>query len=151
MPQSLSAVYVHLVFSTKLREAFLRDRAVREQLHTQLGAISKALGCAPLLIGGVEDHAHLLCRLARTITQADWVKELKRVSNNWAKRQGADYRNFEWQSGYAVFSVSKSNLAEVQQYIASQERHHRRVSFQEEIRALLRRHGLEFDEQYLWD
>src|SRR5579864_7087856 len=141
MPQSLSAVYIHLVFSTKRRKPFLRDRAVREKLHTQLGAISKTLGCAPLLVGGVEDHAHLLCRFSRTVTQSEWVKELKRVSNNWVKRQGADYKDFEWQGGYAVFSVSKSNVAEVQRYIASQEQHHCRMNFQDELRALLRRHG----------
>jgi REP element-mobilizing transposase RayT len=140
-----------MVFSTKLRQPFLRDREIREKLHTQLGATGKALGCAPLLIGGVEDHAHLLCRLSRTITQSEWVKELKRVSNNWVKQQGEPYKGFEWQSGYAVFSVSKSNVAEVQRYIASQEQHHSRMNFQEELRALLRRHGLEFDEQYLWD
>ncbi|HZI48378.1 MAG TPA: transposase [Pyrinomonadaceae bacterium] len=81
MPQSLSAVYIHLVFSTKNRYPFLRDPDIRVTLHAQLGGISKTLGCAPILTGGVEDHVHILARFGRTITQAEWVKELKRVSN----------------------------------------------------------------------
>jgi putative transposase len=81
MPQSLSAFYVHLVFSTKERQPFLRDRDTRESLHAYLGGISKTLVCPPIIVGGIEDHVHLLARFGRTITQAEWVKELKRVSN----------------------------------------------------------------------
>src|SRR6266581_8887729 len=120
MPQSLSAVYIHLVFSTKNRQPFLRDKVIRTRLHAQLGGISKTLGCAPILTGGVEDHVHLLARFGRTITQAEWVKELKRVSNRWLKEQGRDYADFEWQGGYADFSVSKSNIEQVRKYIANQ-------------------------------
>jgi len=97
MPQSLSAVYIHLVFSTKERRPFLRDKVVRESLHAYLGAVSKQLECPPLKVGGVEDHVHLLCRFARTITQAEWVKEIKRVSNLWLKEQSRDYLDFQWQ------------------------------------------------------
>jgi putative transposase len=151
MPQSLSAIYIHLTFSTKERRPWLRDKSVRDKLHAQLGGISKTLGCPPLIIGGVEDHVHLLCRFGRTITQAEWVKELKRVSNGWLKEQGNDYADFAWQSGYADFSVSQSNLARVQQYIADQEKHHRKLPFQGELRTLLRRHGIDFDERYVWE
>src|SRR5438046_895146 len=112
MPQSLSAVYIHLVFSTKERRPFLRDETLRGLLHPELGGISKCLRCAPIITGGVEDHIHLLARFARTITQAEWVKELKRVSNLWLKREHL-IRDFEWQGGYAAFSVSASRLAEV--------------------------------------
>src|SRR6266566_9715573 len=121
MPQSLSVVYIHLVFSTKHRQPFLRDVEMRTRLHSQLGGISKTLGCAPILSGGVEDHVHLLARFGRTITQAEWVKELKRVSNLWLKERGRDYAGFEWQGGYADFSVSQSNLDQVKLYIANQE------------------------------
>ncbi len=151
MPQSLSAVYIHLVFSTKDRRPFLRDKSVRASLHSQLGGISKTLECPPLLVGGVEDHVHILARLSRTITQADWVKEVKRVSSGWLKTKGREYADFEWQGGYADFSVSQSNLEEVKKYIAGQEEHHRKMSFQEELRVLLRKHELEWDEQYVWD
>lgn len=151
MSQSLSIVYIHLVFSTKLRQPFLRHKPVRDALQAQLGGISKRLDCAPLIVGGVEDHVHLLCRFGRTITQADWVKELKRVSNGWMKERGSDYANFEWQDGYADFSVSHSNLGEVRRYIANQEEHHRKLSFQDELRALFRQHEQEWDERYVWD
>ena len=90
MPQSLSAVYIHLVFSTKERRPFLRDTGVRAALHAYMGGISKTLECPPLIVGGVDDHVHLLCRFGRTITQAEWVKEVKRISNGWLKEQGPD-------------------------------------------------------------
>jgi len=150
MPQSLSAVYIHLVFSTKERRPFLKDETIRESLHSQLGGISKTLGCAPILTGGVEDHIHLLARFGRTITQAEWVKELKRVSNLWLKDKYS-IRGFEWQGGYADFSVSASNLEMVKKYIANQQHHHRKMNFQDELRTLLRRHEVEWDERYIWD
>src|SRR5687768_2753847 len=149
MPQSLSAVYVHLVFSTKERRPFLRDKALRCELHAKLGRISKELRCAPIITGGVEDHIHSLARLARTITQAEWIKELKRVSNLWLKQEHS-IRDFEWQ-GYAAFSVSASNLDQVTKYIANQEQHHRKMSFQDELRELLTKHHVEWDERYVWD
>jgi putative transposase len=151
MPQSLSAVYIHLVFSTKERYPFLRDKPTRDALHSCLGGVSKQLDCPSILVGGVEDHVHLLARFGRTITQAEWVKELKRVSNLWLKKRGRDYADFEWQSGYADFSVSQSNLEQVKQYIAGQEEHHRKIGFQDELRALLRKHEIVWDEKYVWD
>ncbi len=81
MPQSLSAVYIHLIFSTKDRRPLLRETPTREALHAYLGSISKQLECPPIIVGGVEDHVHMLARFGRTITQAEWVKELKRVSS----------------------------------------------------------------------
>jgi REP element-mobilizing transposase RayT len=151
MPQSHSAVYIHLVFSTKERRPFLRDPALREASHSQLGGISKTLGCPPILVGGVEDHVHILARLGRTITQADWVKELKRVSTGWLKEQGRDLAAFEWQGGYADFGVSQSNLEPVKPYIAGQMEHPRKMSFQDELRALLRKHEIEWNEKYVWE
>ena len=148
MPQSLSAVYIHLVFSTKNRQPFLHDKDMRTKLHAQLGGISKTLSCAPILTGGVEDHVHLLARFGRTITQAEWVKELKRVSNLWLKKEHG-LSDFEWQGGYADFSVSESNLEHVKAYIASQEEHHRTKTFEEEYRAFLKRNNVDFDDRYL--
>ena len=151
MPQSLSAVYIHLVFSTKHRRPALRDSVRREALHAYLGSASKNLDCPPILVGGTEDHVHLLCRFGRTIAQAEWVKELKRVSHLWLQEQGPAYADFQWQGGYADFSVSQSNLEAVKQYIAGQEEHHRKLSFQDELRALLRKDEIEWDERYVWD
>ena len=151
MSQSLSSVYIHLVFSTKERRPSLKDRSMRENLHAYLGGTSKSLDCPPVLVGGVEDHVHLLARFGRSITQAEWVKELKRVSNLWLKERGSDYGDFQWQGGYAAFSVSQSNLDRVRNYIARQEEHHRKVGFQDELRSLLTKHNIEWDERYLWD
>jgi len=150
MPQSLSAVYIHLVFSTKERRPLLRDENMRSALHAYLGGISRQLECPPLIVGGVQDHVHLLARFSRTITQAEWVKELKRVSNLWLKEKYL-IRDFEWQGGYADFSVSPSNLEQVKRYIADQPEHHRKMNFQDELRALLQRHAIEWDEHYIWD
>jgi len=138
------------VFSTKERRPFLRDESTRVSVHSYLGGISKQLGCAPIITGGMEDHVHLLARFGRTITQAEWVKELKRVSNLWIKEQYS-IRNFEWQGGYADFSVRASNLYQVTRYIEHQPEHHRKFSFQDELRALFRKHRVEWDERYVWD
>jgi putative transposase len=161
MPQSLSAVYLHAVFSTKERRAFLRDDTLRSSLHAYLGGVSKKLKCAPLRIGGVEDHVHILARLGRSTTQADWVKEMKRASSIWVKGQqqpDASTRKsepplaeFSWQGGYACFSVSVSNLETVERYIIQQKEHHREMTFQDELRSLLQKHGEAWDERYLWD
>ena len=151
MPQSLSAVYLHAVFSTKERRPFLQDSELRNSLHHYLGGVSKKLECAPIRIGGVEDHVHILARLSRTITQADWIKELKRASTLWLREQSKTLSDFSWQSGYACFSVSVSNLDAVSVYIDGQVEHHRKVTFQEELRTFLKKHGESWDEKYLWE
>ena len=151
MPQSLSAVYIHLVFSTKDRRPLLRDKPTRDALHSYLGGVSKQLDCPPVQIGGVENHVHILARFGRSIMQAEWVKELKRVSNLGLKERGRDFADFGWQGGYADCAVSQSKLPEVMDYIAGQAEHHRKIGFQDELRALLRRHEIEWDEKYVWD
>ena len=150
MPQSLSAIYIHLVFSTKDRRPFLRDYTMRAEMHSYLAEISNRLECPALLIGGVEDHVHVLAKFGRTITQADWVKELKRISTRWVRTK-RDLAGFEWQGGYSDFSVSESNIERVMKYITNQEEHHRKMTFQDEVRALLKKHKLAWDERYLWD
>ncbi len=151
MPQSLSAVYVHLVFSTKERHPWLRDKALRSNLHATLGGSSKTLSCPTKIVGGVEDHVHVLAALGRTISQADWVKELKRVSSIWIKEQSQNHQGFAWQAGYGIFSVSASGLDDVHRYIAEQELKHQTISFQDEFRKLLRLYRVEFNEAYVWD
>jgi REP element-mobilizing transposase RayT len=151
MPQSLSAVYVHLVFSTKNRVPFLRDLDIRQATFAYLSGTSKKLDCPTITIGGMPDHVHVLARLGRTISQADWVKEVKRVTNGWLKKPRHQLLEFEWQSGYAAFSVSQSNLARVRKYISEQETHHSKFGFQDELRTLLRKHQIDFDEKYVWD
>ena len=150
MPQSLANVLLHVVFSTKGREPVFAN-AWRPELEAYLAGILRRLDCPAVQVGGMPEHVHFLCRLSRTLTIAKMVEEVKKGSSKWVKTKAAALRNFHWQNGYGVFSVSPSRSPEVVQYIADQEEHHRRVTFEEEYRALLEKHGLEFDERYVWD
>jgi REP element-mobilizing transposase RayT len=151
MPQSLSNVLVHVIFSTKNREPFLRDARLQEELHAYLVGALRNIDCPTLIVGGVADHVHFLCRLSRTITIAGLVEEAKTGSSKWIKLHKSGVPLFQWQSGYAAFSVSPSNAARVKRYIEEQESHHRVTTFQDELRAFLRRHQVEYDERYVWD
>jgi REP element-mobilizing transposase RayT len=150
MPQSLAKLYVHLVFSTKRRHPFLTDDA-RPDLHAYLGGILRDLDCPAIEINSVADHVHLLLVLARTTTLGDVVANLKRGSSVWIRSRGASFTEFHWQAGYGAFSVSQSSVNAVRACIRDQPEHHRRLSFQDEYRAFLRKHGITFDEQYVWD
>jgi REP element-mobilizing transposase RayT len=150
MPQSLSQLYVHLIFSTKHREPMLLSPA-RQDLHAYLAAILNNQDSPALKVGGMSDHVHALFRLSNNIALAKIVEEVKTSSSKWVKTQGRDLANFYWQSGYGAFSVSAAGVEEVVEYIAQQESHHRVVSFQEEFRKLLHAHGIAYDEQYVWD
>ena len=151
MPQSLGKILIHAVFSTKERRPFLRDKDRREELHRYLGGILANHDCQPITIGGVEDHVHILSTLSRTATVAEVIKEIKRGSSLWLKTKALEFRDFGWQNGYAVFSIGFSQVEAVRTYIAEQEEYHRRMSFQDEFRQLLRRYEIDFDERYVWD
>ena len=151
MSQSLSNVIIHIIFSTKDRRPFLTDKNIREQMHAELGGTSKTLECPPIIVGGVEDHIHLLARQSRTITLADWIKELKRVTSIWIKEKGPQFKDFAWQAGYGAFSVSQSQSSHVIEYIQKQEEHHKKKDFKTEFREFLERHEIEYDERYVWD
>lgn len=150
MSQSLARLHIHLVFSTKNREPIITD-TVRSSLHAYVGTVLQNLGCVPVLINSVEDHAHILFDLARTISISQVVEDVKKSSSKWIKTQGPEFTAFAWQSGYGAFAVSESNVETVRQYIANQREHHHRKTFQEEYRAFLNRHNVAFDERYVWD
>ena len=151
MPQSFSNVIVHIIFSTKNREPLLADKILRSDLHAYLGGVLNTLDCQPHCIGGAADHVHLFHALSRTRSVAACVKETKRVSSAWVKQRDTRLAAFHWQSGYGAFSVSESQLPTVRAYIENQEEHHRHVTFQEEYRQFLDRHGIAYDERYVWD
>ena len=151
MPQSLAQIYLHIVFSTKDRRLFLQDASIRDEMHNYLGGICNNVECPTLRVGGVADHTHSLFALSRTQAIARVVKEMKRTSSGWIKEASRKVSKFHWQGGYAAFSVSQSNLADVIRYIENQEEHHRRVTFQDEYRAFLNAYRIEFDERYIWD
>lgn len=151
MPQSLADVLIHVVFSTKNRAPFLKSPEVREHLNGYMVGAMDNLGCPPLITRSVEDHLHVLRQLSRTMSISQLVKEIKATSSAWLKEQGPGLADFYWQARYGAFSVSHSNKEQVKEYIAQQEEHHRKRTFQEEFRLLLVRHGIEFDERYVWD
>ena len=151
MPQSLARVLIHTIFSTKRRAPCLRDVDLRSQLYPFMGGVSDKLGCNPIRIGGTADHVHLLTTLSRTVTIAEFVKEVKRVSTDWIQDHGHDLASFRWQAGYGAFSVSESNKDAVVEYILHQEEHHRTVTFQDEFRGFCDKHGIDYDERYVWD
>ena len=150
MPQSLANVLAHIIFSTKGRQPVLAN-TLRPELEAYLAGILGNLDCPAVRVGAMPDHVHFLCRLSRNLAIAKVVEEVKKGSSKRMKTKAAALRNFHWQNGYGAFSVSPSRAAAVTQYIANQEDHHRRVTFEEEYLALLKKHGLEFDERYVWD
>lgn len=150
MPQSLSSIHIHLVFSTKNRQPFISDQ-IESELHSYMGGIFRNKGCPALIIGGVKDHVHMLCLLSRTCSVADLVEKVKSYSSRWIKDKGDEFREFQWQSGYGVFSIGQSGIEDVRRYIANQKEHHHQSSYQDEFRSLCRKYNVAFDERYVWD
>ena len=152
MPQSLAKVVVHLVFSTKNRTPWLQGQELRQEFFAYMATILRNNVDSPaILINGVEDHVHVLGLLSRKFAIMDVVQEAKTETSKWLKKQSPALSTFAWQAGYGIFSVSESNIPAVKSYIENQEDHHRRMSFQDEFRELCKRHGIEWNERYVWD
>ena len=151
MSQSLSKIWTHLVFSTKERYPFLSDATVRRDMHAYLATTLKSNNCPTLIVGGISDHVHSLFVLSKNHSIASIVWAIKRASSKWIKGEGIEFNKFHWQAGYGAFSVSQSDVERVRLYIENQEQHHRRKTFQDELRGLLRKYEIPFDERYVWD
>ena len=150
IPQSLSLVVIHVIFSTKDRHAFL-DPETRPKLHAYLATVARNAGCECYRAGGVADHVHLAIRLSRTLAVAELVQNLKTASSQWLKTQTPALAAFAWQRGYGCFSVGPADLDSLCAYIDGQEEHHRTRTFQDEFRMFLKKYGVEYDEAYVWD
>ncbi|MGZ5437347.1 MAG: IS200/IS605 family transposase [Pyrinomonadaceae bacterium] len=150
MSQSLSSILIHLVFSTKNREPFITP-AIESELHPYMATILRELKSPSLAIDGTSDHVHVLFSLARVVTVADLVEELKTSTSKWIKTKGKEFRDFHWQRGYGAFSIGQSNAEVLTRYIRNQKAHHRRVTFQDEYRKFLKSYGIDYDERYVWD
>ena len=148
MPSTHTSLHIHLVFSTKGRLPFI-EAEWQSDLHAYLGGCLKRLDAFPQEIGGVADHVHLLVGIKPVHAIADLVREAKRISSEWVK-DAQRVRKFAWQEGYGAFSVSKSAVPTIREYIREQQKHHRRRTFQEEYLEFLEKHGIEYDERYLW-
>jgi len=149
MAQSLSKLYIHLVFHVKNNSIPIRVEDKKE-LYAYMGAIIKDNESIPILINGVGDHVHILFVLSKNIALAKLVEEVKRHSSRWIKGKGEHYKNFAWQGSYAANSVSKSLHERTKGYIEKQEEHHKKVPFKEELIAFLKEYGVDYDERYLW-
>jgi putative transposase len=147
MPNTYSALYTHLVFSTKLREPLI-DASVRPTLFKYIGGICKNLSCSLVDAGGVEDHVHLLVRRHTTVCEADLMRGVKANSSKWMKTHIA---GFAWQDGGGAFSVGPQDLARIGAYLARQEEHHRRVDFKTEYVSFLKKYSIEYDPQYVFE
>jgi REP element-mobilizing transposase RayT len=140
----------HLVFSTKNRIPRI-SAELQSDLYEYIGGIIRGEGGTLLEIGGMPDHVHLLVKFKPTKSVSEMLNRIKAKSSKWVNEEKLKMRKFGWQDGYAAFSVSESQVDPVRQYIQGQEAHHRRQSYQDELRALLARHGVEYEERYLWD
>jgi REP element-mobilizing transposase RayT len=152
MAQSLSNVLLHIVFSTKHRQPLI-DSAIETELFKYVATTCRTLDCPTHAIGAADDHIHIACTLSRTIALSELIQNVKQDSSKWFKTKGTKYAEFAWQNGYGAFSIGQSQLNDLRRYIANQREHHRRISYQyqDELRELLRRYQIEFDERYVWD
>ena len=151
MAQALARVNLHLIFSTKNRHAYLNDEALRRDLYSYQCGILRNLACSPIIVNGMPDHVHLLFEMTRTATISEVVEEVKRSSSKWVKKVAPALRDFSWQRGYAVFSVSITSADSVRAYIENQVEHHRVRSHEEEMREFFRAHAFTDEETSYWE
>lgn len=148
MSQSLSKVYVHIVFSTKNHYPLIKDE-LRTELHSYIIGTLSNLGSYTNEIYANPDHIHILCSLPRTITIAQLISKIKTSSSKWIKTKGIS--KFSWQDGYGIFSVSSSKVETVEKYIRNQPEHHKKVIFKDELRRFFNEYNIVFDERFVWD
>ncbi len=149
MANTYTSLHYHVVFSSKNRERWIRPD-VEERIWAYLGGIAKQNGMKPLQIGGIEDHVHVLLGAPPVLTPAKIAQLIKGGSSGWIQATIPGMKGFGWQDGYGAFTVSKSDVPTLIAYIQDQREHHRTKTFQEEYRELLKRHGIECDERYVW-
>ena len=150
MPQALSKVYTHLIFSTKHRRSYI-DKPIQDDLFNYLGGICKSMECNPIQVGGHKDHVHILCLMSRKRTQASLLQQVKQSFSKWIKTKGVNYSDFYWQNGYGIFSVNPTQVNLVSKYIRNQEYHHQHMSYKQELRKFLKKYNVKYDERYIWD
>lgn len=149
MPNTYTNLLFHVVYSTKYRKPLI-SRSWQDDLYGYMGGIIRSEKGVLLTAGGAPDHVHLLAKLPPTIAVSDMLRLIKTNSSKWANGRD-DVRLFEWQAGYAAFSVSESLADWVRQYILTQDEHHRKITFRDEYLALLRKHKIEFEDEYVFE
>lgn len=149
MAHTCSNLLVHVIFSTKDRKPLITSD-LRQDVFAYMGGIARELKAKALLINGMPDHVHMLVELPPALSVAEMMRVVKTNSSRWVHETKPQHSRFVWQAGYAAFSVSRSHAPAVSRYIADQEKHHRKRSFQEELVLFLKKHGIEYDERYMW-
>ncbi len=149
MPQSLSKLYIHAIFHIKNNECHIRPEDENE-LYSYIGGIIKLSKSIPIIIGGTENHIHILCIMSKNISLADLMEDIKRNSSKWIKTKDIHYRDFAWQGGYSGYSVSQSKVEVVKKYIEDQKNHHKQQTFEEEYILFLKEYNVDYDEKFLW-
>ena len=149
MAQTLVSLMVHVIFSTKNREPFIKPE-IEPELFAYVGGILKNHESRLLEAGGTADHVHLLISQSKNISLSSLMKDVKKDSSLWIKTKGHQFRNFHWQDGYGAFSIAQSAIPELKRYIASQKEHHHKRTFKEELIEFLEEYGIAYDERYLW-
>jgi len=150
MGQSLVRNIVHITFSTKHRQPFIHER-IEQRLYAYLAKICNNLECPAIEVSGYFDHVHILCKLSKKISLMKLLQVVKANSSGWMKEADSSLKDFYWQDGYGAFSVNPTEIDKVAKYIANQKFHHSKISYEEELKRLLRENGIEYDNRYLWD
>jgi REP element-mobilizing transposase RayT len=147
---TLTKILVHITFSTKNRAALIAG-AIEPDLYAYTGGICRRMESPLLSMGGTADHVHMLVGLGKTVALSDLMLEVKRDTSKWIKERDPAVRGFGWQDGYFAFSIGESGVDALRAYIAGQKEHHKTVDFKDEVRAFLRKYGVEWDERYIWE
>ena len=149
MSQSLSKLYVHIIFHIKYSSISI-EKEIENELYAYQASIIKDNDSTPILINGEKEHVHILCIISKNISLADLVEEIKKHSSRWIKTRNIKYKRFGWQGGYSGFSVSQSLLEKTKKYIKDQKEHHKKKSYKEELIEFLKMYNVDYDPRYLW-
>ena len=149
MAHSYISIYIHYIFSIKNRQKIIKPE-LEERLWPYMGGIARENKMKALAIGGMEDHAHVFLSLPSTLSISQAIQLVKGGSSTWVSKTFPEFKDFQWQEGYGAFSISISHIDNTVNYIKNQKQHHKKQTFQEEYLAILKKHGIEYDEQYLW-
>jgi REP-associated tyrosine transposase len=154
MSQSLAKLYSHIVFHVNFADGITIPGKLQPVLHAYVATICKNQDSPSIVVGGTNDHIHILCNLSKNIAAATLLKEIKISSSKWIKSQAQEYElildKFSWQKGYGIFSVSASQIDVLKNYIINQQAHHKKISFKDEYILFLKKYNIEYNEEYLW-
>ena len=150
MASTLTKILIHITFSTKDRAPLIPE-AREPDLYAYIGGVCRRMGSTLVAMGGVPDHVHMLVGLSKTVALSELLLNIKRDSSKWMKEQDPSLSSFAWQDGYFAFSIGESGVEALRAYIANQKQHHNTTDFKDEVRAILRKYAVEWDERYVWE